>query len=60
MAAPMVELNHKIKIFKKMSREMQVQFLHQITDPDEKKALKELMEVGNFDKFQGNLKAELN
>ena len=47
MAQPFVQLREKVKMFEKMSPEMKNQYLYQMTDEDEKKALIELMDIEN-------------
>ena len=59
MAQPFVQLREKVKMFEKMSPEMKNQYLFQLTDEDEKKALIELMDIENSKALKNRINTRL-
>ena len=59
MAQPFVQLREKVKMFEKMSPEMKNQYLYQMTDEDEKKALIELMDIENSKALKNRINTRL-
>ena len=59
MAQPFVQLREKVKMFEKMSPEMKNQYLYQMTDEDEKKALIELMDIENSKALKNRIDTRL-
>ena len=59
MAQPFVQLREKVKMFEKMSPEMKNQYLFQLTDEDEKKALIELMDIENSKALKNRIDTRL-
>lgn len=51
MAAPMMDMRKKVKLFASLSKENQYQMLMELPDDDERKALQELMQVENSNKM---------
>ena len=58
-AQPFVQLREKVKMFEKMSPEMKNQYLFQLTDEDEKKALIELMDIENSKALKNRIDTRL-
>ena len=59
MAQPFVQLREKVKMFEKISPEMKNQYLFQLTDEDEKKALIELMDIENSKALKNRIDTRL-
>ena len=51
MAAPMMDMRKKVKLFASLSKENQYQMLMELPDDEERKALQELMQVENSNKM---------